>query len=245
MTSPYRTPSLKNPNIVIRLAETQEEKEAANRILYRNYVGLYWQDDMEAFRKNQYLHSPARHLFVAVNAGQVIGTMSIIEDSPLGVPSDTFQPPILRRYRRGNRRVAELTSLAIEQPAQPPANLVLFLYSFFMQYSFYHLGLDHLFASCRPNHAHFYTKRLCFEELTAPAPHAYAGNIACQLLVLDVARAHTLLARRYESQGEENFYRFMLVDEHPQVRLPQNRPRRPRDVDWLNIPETEKMRMAV
>jgi hypothetical protein len=173
--------------------------------------------------------------------------MSIIEDSPLGVPSDTFQPHILRRYRRGGQRIAELTSLAVEQSVQHPMNLVLFLYSFFMQYSFYHLGLDHLFASCRPNHANFYAKRLCFEELTAPAPHSYAGNVECQLLVLDVAQAHLLLSRRYGAQGSENnFYRFMLVDEHPQVRLPQDRPpRRSRKLDWLAISEGGKIPIAV
>jgi hypothetical protein len=246
MSSCFHVPRLSNPRTVIRIAQNQNEIEAANRIVYRNYVGLYWQDDEEAFRKNKYLHSEARHTFVAVDEGRVIGTMSIIDDSTLGVPSDTFQPPILRRYRRGGKRVAELTSLAVEQGTQHPMSLVLFLYSFFMQYGFYHLGLDYLFASCRPNHAHFYVNRLCFEELTAPAPHAYAGNVACQLLVLDVAQAHLLLAQRYGIERTDNFYRFMLADGHPQVRLPEDHaPRRSRNLDWLAIAQGGQTPIAV
>lgn len=245
MSSRFHVPNLTNPNVVIRIARNQSEIEAANRIVYRNYVGLYWQDDEEAFRKNKYLHSEARHAFVAIDDGRVIGTMSIVEDSPIGVPSDTFQPHLIRRYRSGGRRIAELTSLAVDQDVLRPTSLILFLYSFFMQYGFYYLGLDYLFASCRPNHAHFYTKRLCFEELTAPAPHSYAGNVACQLLVLNVALAHALLGQRYGSDSE-SFYRFMLVDGHPQVQLPEDRaPRRSRNLDWLAIAQNWQAPMAI
>lgn len=213
-----RVPSLTNPDLVIRLAETNDEIEQANQLIYRNYVGLYWPDDIGMFRRNKYLTSPERHVFVATDGDGVIGTMSIITDSSLGLPSDSFQPEILKIYRQQNERMAELTSFAVDQSIKQPTSLILFLYKFFLQYSFYYLNLDRLIGSCRPKHADFYQKVLCFEKLTVPLPYGYAGGVECQLVTLDLTRVHELLSTRYSTAP--SFYRFLLVDEHPNVHLP-------------------------
>ncbi|MCK7513755.1 MAG: hypothetical protein MZV70_63565 [Desulfobacterales bacterium] len=165
MTSRYRVPKLASPDLTIRIADSPEEIEAANRLIYRNYVNLYWPEDEEAFRNNKYLHSPARHVCVAVESGTVIGTMSMMTDSPLALPSDSFRPDILRSFRMAGDRLAEITSFAVDQSVQHPLNLVMFLFKFFLQYSFYYANIDRLIASCRPRHADFYAKCMCFEKL--------------------------------------------------------------------------------
>src|SRR5712692_3392088 len=109
MSSRFRVPKLTSPNVVIRLALSSDEVEAANWLVYRNYINLYWPEDQDAFRRNKYLALPTRHAFVAVDAGRVIGTMSIIKDSPAGLPSDTFRPGILHRYRQDKERLGEVT----------------------------------------------------------------------------------------------------------------------------------------
>lgn len=242
-----RIPKLTNPNIVIRLAQNQKEVDAANELIYRNYVNLYWPDDPAAFRANKYLASPARRVFVAIDHDQVIGTMSIIKDSSLGLPSDTFHPTILRRYREDKDRLAEITSFAVDQAVQHPMNLILFLIKFLMQYSFYYAGLDRLLASCRAKHADFYEERLCFQKLTEPMPYEYAGNVECQLVMLDLIEAHLLLSRRYESiDASANFYRFLFVDEHPNVFLPDKRQlRRSPQLNWVVLARGREMSIAV
>lgn len=238
-----RVPTLTNPDVIIRLTHDRDEIEQANQLVYRNYVGLYWPDDEEAFRRNRYLNTPAREVFVAIDAGTVIGTMSIISDSPGGLPSDTFRPDILQRYRQRNDAMAELTSFAVDQSVSHPMSLILFLYKFFLQYSFYYLGADRLIGNCRPKHAEFYERMLCFEKLTEPAPYGYAGNVPCQLVTLDLLRAHTTLRHRYASAPD--FYRFLMVDDHPNVHLPDmGRLERRRDMEWATM-QDRKMRIAV
>lgn len=248
MASRSRVPRLTNPDVIIRLAQNQQEIEAANELIYQNYVNLYWADDPAAFRANKYLNAPARRVFVAVDHDRIVGTMSIIKDSPLGLPSDTFHPSLLCGYRDEAERIAEVTSFAVVRSVQHPMNLILFLIKFLMQYSFYYEGLDRLIASCRAKHADFYEERLCFTKLTRPMPYAYAGNVECQLVTLDLIEAHLLLSLRYENADErgENLYRFLFVDDHPNVQFPdKHHLRRSPQLNWVALASEREMSIAV
>lgn len=248
MSSSFRVPTLSDPNTVVRLARNREERAAANELVFRNYVNLYWPDDDEILSKNKYLNSEARHVFVAVAASRVIGTMSVIEDSEIGLPSDGFCPGILRSYRDAGQRLAEISCFAVDQTDRKNRHLMLFLIKFLFQYAFYYTELDRLIASCRPKHADFYEERLCFEKLTQPAPYAYAGNVSCQLVTLDLGEMHSLLSERYaQCAGRDtDLYRFLLLDDHPMVQLPgpplRRRAQRP---IWVHRPASSAVPLAV
>ena len=235
MSARVRIPRLADPNIVIRLAQSPEEIKAADQLVFRNYVNLYWPDDLEAFQKNRYLRSPARHVGVAIDAGRVIATMSMVEDSPLGLPSDAFRPEPLRRFRQAKGRLGEMTSFATDQSVRHPMNLVMLLFKFFFQYSFYYADIDRVVASCRTRHADFYEKHLGFEKLMPAAPHPYAGNVVCQFVTLDMLAVHVRARCRYGEDAKDHLQRFFMVDEHPNVRLPAARrlppARRPKQVE--------------
>ncbi len=227
MTSRVRIPRLANPDVVIRLAQSPEEIRAADQLVFRNYVNLYWPDDIEAFRKNRYLSCAARHIGVAVDAGKVIATMSMVEDSPLGLPSDTFRPELLQRFRRVKRRLGEMTSFAADQSVPQSMSLVMLLFKFFFQYSFYHADIQRVVASCRTRHADFYEKHLGFEKLMSAAPHPYAGNVVCQFVTLDMQAVHVRARCGYGEDAKDHLHRFFMLDEHPNVRLPASRRFRP------------------
>jgi hypothetical protein len=225
-----RIPRLANPNIVIRLAKDPEEIKAADQLVFQNYVNLYWPDDVEAFQKNRYLRSPARHVGVAIDAGRVIATMSMVEDSPLGLPSDVFRPEPLRRFRQVQDRLGEMTSFATDQSVRQPMNLVMLLFKFFFQYNFYYANIDRMVASCRTRHADFYEKHLGFEKLMPAAPHPYAGNVVCQFVTLDMLAVDVRARAGYGEDAKDHLHRFFMLEEHPNVRLPAPRqlPRAPR-----------------
>lgn len=243
-----RIPTLPHSNIVIRLAETHEEIEAANRLVYRNYINLYWPEDEAAFRRNKYVHSSARRACVAIEAGRVIGTMSLIKDSPgLGVPSDTFYPDMVRGYRQSGEQLAEFSCLAIDREAKRTQHLVAFLFKFLLQYSFYCAEIDRVILSCRPNHADFYERNLGFQKLTDPAPYPYAGNVRCQLLTLDLLLAYLTSQRQSGvSLPIADIYGFLLVDEHPNLRLPLPLPQKqPSKVNAPSLAPTNESAWAV
>jgi hypothetical protein len=212
MSPRFRVPVFKNPNIVIRLVNDTDELEQANLLVYRNYVNLYWPDDLQAFRCNPYLRSPARHAFVAVDHRGIVGTMSIIVDTPNGLPSNSFEPRLLDAFRDRGERLAEITSFAIDQNVPHSMSLTMYLIKFLFLYTFNYTDVDRFIASCRPKHADFYEARLGFTKLTPPTPYAYAGNVACQLV--------SLALRDLESLNGGELQRFLLVDDHPCVQLP-------------------------
>jgi hypothetical protein len=223
LTSRVRIPRLANPDVVIRLAQSPEEIKAADQLVFRNYVNLYWPDDIEAFRKNRYLSCAARHVGVAVDAGKVIATMSMVEDSALGLPSDTFRPELLQRFRRVKRRLGEMTSFATDPSMPQSMSLVMLLFKFFFQYSFYHADIQRVVASCRTRHADFYEKHLGFEKLMPAAAHPYAGNVVCQFVTLDMLAVHVRARCGYGENAKDHLHRFFMLDEHPNVRLPASR----------------------
>jgi hypothetical protein len=223
VASRVRIPRLANSGIVIRLAQSPEEIKAADQLVYRTYVNLYWPDDVEAFHRNRYLSSPARHVGVAIDAGRVIATMSMVEDSPIGLPSDAFRPELLRRFRLAKGRLGEMTCFAADRSLRHPMNVVMLLFKFFFQYSFYYAGIDRVVASCRTRHADFYEKHLGFEKLMPAAPHPYAGNVVCQFVTLDLLAVHVRLRCHYGEDAKDHLHRFFMVDEHPNVRLPASR----------------------
>lgn len=223
MSARVRIPRLANPNIVIRLAQDAEEIKAADQLVYRNYVNRILPDDVEAFHKNRYLSSPARHVGVAVDAGRVIATLSMVEDSPLGLPSDVFRPELLRHFRRVKSRLGEMTCFATDQSVRHPMNIVMFLFKFFFEYNFYYANIDRMVASCRMRHADFYEQHLGFEKLMPAFAHPYAGNMVCQFVALDMLAVHVRLSGHYREDAKDDLHRFFMVDEHPNVRMPAHR----------------------
>ncbi len=207
--------------VVIRLAEGGPETEAANRLVYQNYVeDGFWESDETQLETNRYLHSPHRVAWVAIKDGEVLGTLSIIRDNPQGLPSDTAQPALMGRLRAAGETLAEVSCLATRRSRVAP-QIVLWLMAWGMQYCFYNEGLDRLVASCKPQHADFYESVLCFSKLSAPIYYEYSHAVG-YLISLQLLEAHQLLAARYpvDPISGMSLYRFLLVDPHPSLQFP-------------------------
>jgi hypothetical protein len=235
MLSRIRVPVLKDKNLIIRLAKDKKEVEEANWLVYRNYVAEgFWEEDIEAFHNNKWFRSSYRKVFVIEDSNRIIGTASIIQDSKEGLPSDAFQPEWMRYVRRTNDKLAEVSALAIDKSRQQ-RNLVLFLIKFYMQYSFYYAGIDRLIKACRPVHADFYASIVRFQKVNGIVHNDYARRPS-QLLTMHLIHGHKLLSEHYESdsRNKNNFYRFLLVEEHPNLIFPEKRlMRRSRQIDWV------------
>lgn len=207
--------------VVIRLAKSGPEMEAANRLVYENYVeDGFWEPDEAQLKTNRHLHSPHRVAWIAVRGGEVLGTLSIIRDNPQGLPSDAAQPVLMDRLRTAGETLAEVSCLATQRSRAAP-QIVLWLMAWGMQYCFYHEGLDRLVASCKPQHANFYESVLCFSKLSAPIYYEYSHAVG-YLISLQLLEAHQLLAARYpvDPASGTSLYRFLLVDSHPALQFP-------------------------
>ena len=207
--------------VVIRMAQSGPELEAANRLVYQNYVeDGFWEPDEAQLETNRYLHSPDRVAWIAVRDGEILGTLSIIRDNQQGLPSDTAQPALMGRLRAAGEKLAEVSCLATRRSRAAP-QIVLWLMAWGLQYCFYNEGLDRLVASCKPQHADFYESVLCFSKLSAPIYYEYSHAVG-YLISLQLIEAHRLLATRYPVDPAKgtSLYRFLLVDPHPALQFP-------------------------
>jgi hypothetical protein len=238
MAGRVKVPKLSNPAIQIRLADDEQEIAAANEIIYASYVNKgYWQQERDFLQQNRYLSSPFRDVFVVLDDGKVIGSASIIKDSQEGLPADLFQPEIMSDLRSTGDRIAEVSALAIQKSHAQSGELILFLLKFTYQYSFYYAGIDRFVAVTTPKHARFYEKICHFHRLTSTATYAYV-NTDAQLLTVHLLEDRASFGEAYQPVTdmaiEENFYRFLLIDDHPCLRFPDPRRRkRPREAGWL------------
>ncbi|MFL6623863.1 MAG: N-acyl amino acid synthase FeeM domain-containing protein [Sulfurifustis sp.] len=235
MVSSYRVPKLVNPNIVVRWTTEKSEIEQANKLVFRNYVAAgFWEDNEDRWRKNKYLHTPARHVFVMKDRDRLLGTMSIIVDSPDGLPSDSAQPGVMRDLRARGGSLAEVSAFAMDR-AVARSPLFLYLISYMFQFSFYYAGVDRLVASCGCAHADFYEAALCFSKVSGPTYYRYTHDVGC-LLTLDLIQAHGLFSRKHPAHPVtgESFYRFILGDGQPCHVFPLDRHlKRPREINWI------------
>ena len=225
-----RAPKLYDRSIQFRVATDPKEQEAADRLVFETYVEEgFWGDDPIKFQAEMESISSHRTVFVAVREGVVIGTLSLVRDSQLGLPADHFQPEMMAELRNCNEVIGQAGLLAMDRSCHRKSSLVLFLFKYLYQYSFYYAGIDRFVALSSPKHARFYESVMCFEKLGNSKHYPYAKATG-QLSTLHLIKAHQLFSERF-GDGPDQFYRFVLVDEHPNLIFPGDT-RRSRHYDW-------------
>ena len=235
MATRIHVPGPLKESIRIRLAESSGEIEAANRLVFRNYVkDGFWEDDENQLRNNRFLNSPHRSTFVAMQDRMLVGTLSIIADSPSGLPSDKTQTQPMQILRSADQPMAEISAFAMDHASCSSKSAFLFLISYMFQYSFYYAGIDRLVASCKPAHADFYESNLCFSKVTDLTYYDYS-RASGYLISLDLLDAHRLFSERYpiRQMGDQGVYRFLLRDPQLCHQFPAVALKRRRNIDWV------------
>lgn len=245
-----RAPRLKDTNIVIRLAHNSREVSEANRLVCNNYIQEGYWDNEEPFQKNSHMHSSMRTVFLAVTGGQIVGTGSIVKDSREGLPVDKSYRDVIRKYRQQGERIAEVSALAIEKNYAEQRNLVIFLFKYIYQYAFYYAQIDRFLIAIIARHAPFYRSVYRFEEIPNKVNYEYVKpEFAPVLLTLPLVEAHKIYYERYEvglPDKSDSYYRFMLVDEHPNLQFPgKEQMVRRREVDWVAEAALRELAIAV
>jgi hypothetical protein len=141
------------------VANTTAVLDAAFRLVHGQYV---WRGFMSAphasGRRVNLRHAlPATRVFVAQEGARVVGTATVFQDSPLGLPMDDVFGDQLAAMRARGRRVAEVSALAMDGDRRAYGLPVLMrLLRLVLLYSASVARLDDLCLVVRPQHASFY-----------------------------------------------------------------------------------------
>jgi hypothetical protein len=105
------------PDFEFRPVETPEEFEEAGHIAYKEYLSSgYIPTNQAKLKLSVYQALPITTTLVAVYKGSyVVGTLSFVEDSALGLPMEGVYHEELNELRKQGRRIVEASALAADQ----------------------------------------------------------------------------------------------------------------------------------
>lgn len=213
------------PNeIVLKQAETEEEIRQALKLVHDSYVELDYIDANEAeLRFSKYHALPTTVILVAKWEDEVIGTLSIIPDSALGLPAETTWS--LAKYREQGKVMAEISSLCIKKDFRMRrGRLLMPLCKLMYLYCTKILKLDGIVIATTLEVEPFYTDVLLFETVVAKTgqEHQMVKGNPSSCCYLDFGE--TLVPRyRKAYAGKDqrsDLHNFFMVSRTPNIQLP-------------------------
>ncbi|MEP6692333.1 MAG: hypothetical protein ABJD07_14325 [Gemmatimonadaceae bacterium] len=171
---------------VFKLASTPEEREGAFRLVHDSYTRKGLLDSAPTGLKvTPYDVMPSTAIFIAMRGGAVVGTLSLIEDGPLGLPMDDVFPHETERVRRRGGRLAELSAYAIDPSVRGRATSLM-LYNLMFRWVWWHRYTQDIVIAVHPRVTRFYEVVLLFDRLHARASYHRFHNAPAEALHLNL-----------------------------------------------------------
>src|SRR3990172_5687393 len=171
------------------LAVTFGDFEGAFRLLHDRYVWRgYMAPDPSGRRLSLHNILPSTKLLVARAGTRVVGTLTVVEDSRLGLPMDEAFGAELGRFRERGRRLAEASSLAVDRGYRSSGvGILVRLLRLAVLYSARIARVDALCFAPNPRHREFYERLFPFRWFGEPRPYRRAHGRPALGVRLDLA----------------------------------------------------------
>jgi hypothetical protein len=205
--------------IDVAVAVTRSERDAASRLVHRCYVDRgYATPSADGRHTNPYLALPSTTVFVARAEGAIVATVSLVEDSPRGLPCGALWPSELEALRATGHRIAEVSALAVSASwrgrglrAMRPLVRAVGVYARDLA------GVDVLCVAVHPRHATFYEALLHFRRFGAlttcdAVNGAPAVGLCLDLVELDGELADPFAASLFAPEPRRDARRGLEAD---------------------------------
>ena len=203
----------RSPGLVVKLAETAEERSAAFRLLHDEYVRSGLTDtEASGMRITPYHALSTTRVIIALRGETVVGTLSLIQRSAAGVPSERIFD--LSSIRAKGGTIEEPSSLAVDRSASRDGEILFSLIKFAVQCSRSRF-VKHWVWTCHPRHRHLYEEILGFEPLAEREVRSYAFVKGAPAIgaYLDLENMPATLANRYGVETPRTPYAWIFGDD--------------------------------
>ncbi len=212
--------------LVLKVAETREELEDCFSLLHDAYVQVgFMKPDPSGMRATLYHALPTTTTLLAKYDGRIVGTISLIRESPFGFPMQKIFN--IEAIRKTGGNIAEVSALAIHRRFQAMGGVILFpLMKFMYEYSTKLFDTRHLVIAVNPRHIGFYESILFFKRLKQnPVEHYDFVNGAPAVGAHVDLKAAPEIYRRYygDKQASKNLYRYFTELRMPNIVFPDKR----------------------
>jgi len=212
--------------LVLKIADTKEELEACFSVLHDAYVDSgFMTPDPSGMRVTIYHALPTTTTLCAKYDGQVVGTISLIRESALGVPLQRIFD--LSSVREKEGYIAEVSALAVHRNFRKTGGSILFpLMKFMYEYCTTFFDTRHLVIAVNPSHIEMYESLLFFKRLTATMVENYdfVNGAPAIGATLDLKEAPEIFKRHYSSKPpRRNLHAYFLEVKLPNIQFPSRR----------------------
>lgn len=173
----------------IRAAATRQEREDAYCFVQQTYEqkGFSNRDEPPLRIKLQYALPGTLTLLAHDTEGRVIGTLTVVPDSELGLPMSEIFHDDLQRLRAGNKKICEYTGLCVVGAnARINRQVLLNLYRSAWLYASEILNATDICCVVNPRHESFYRKVFFYEPFGAAKSCAHVQGAPGVPLVQNV-----------------------------------------------------------
>lgn len=209
-------------DLILKQAETEDEIKQALHLVYESYLSLDYIDPNSAeIRLTKYHLLPTTIILIAKRQNEVIGTMSIIMDSPLKLPSDMSWD--LSALRKGGKQIAEISSLTIKKNSLSRGKLLLPLCKLMHEYCNSLLKLDGIVASTNADVEPFYTDLLMFKRIdkNAVRPNPTVKGAVSTCCYLGLKNLEEKYEEIYNDKADRfNLFKFFVKTRMKNIQLP-------------------------
>lgn len=178
-----------------RPALTKEDLVKAYRLVYQEYAARgYCEINPAQMHYHFYSILPESRTFILEIGSQVVGTVSLIKDSPMGLPSDGIYGDKIQKYRKPGRTLTEVSLLALDTRVFGKKSFVLTnfkklsasfrLFKILFDYVCHVAGATDIFISMNPRHKDLY-QYLTFDQV-GPERQYMNENSPAVLMRMDI-----------------------------------------------------------
>ena len=212
--------------LLLKIAETREELEECFSLLHDAYVESgFMKPDPSGMRVTIYHALPTTTTLCAKYDGQVVGTISLIRESALGVPLQRIFDLTGVREKEGH--IAEVSALAVHRDFRKTGGSILFpLMKFMYEYCTTFFDTRHLVIAVNPSHIEMYESLLFFRRLTANVVENYdfVNGAPAVGATLDLREAPEIFRKNYANKpARRNLYAYFTQIKLPNIEFPSRR----------------------
>jgi len=179
------------------LARDTETFDQAFRLVHDRYVEQGYMRALPSRRRLSLFHAlPSTKVFVTRDASRVIATLTLIQDSELGLPMDGLYRDELDALRARGRRLAEVSAFAMDVSYRAQGvSIVMRLMRATYEFAASIARLDDLCIAVHPRHADFYRNALNFHAFGQVKPYETVNGAPAAALRLDLDWARERMGR--------------------------------------------------
>ena len=214
-----------DPGFRIKVANTKDELEQAYILLHDCYVGTKLMEaDPSGMRCNLYTFLPETTTIIVKYNSEIVGTVTLIIDNRLGLPSDKEFGLENANLRKQGKRLIEVSALAVAKKFQKTNHSVsLMLMKYLYMYA-HLLDADCLVCTVHPRAQEFYEAIWGFTQRGAVIQYPFVNGALAVHLNLELTHKMALLqVARFGTTDLHKSLPLWVLDEDPRFEYPFRR----------------------